>query len=59
MIKKECIYDYLLKLMRDYYNYQLDIYLTRYNDRVDHVPNIITVDKIESMLEGKHPDDMS
>ena len=46
----------MLKLMRDYYNYQLDIYLTRYNDNVKHVPNIITIDKIEQLLEGKQPD---
>ena len=32
IIKKECYYHFMLKAMRDYYNYQLDIYLTRYND---------------------------
>lgn len=32
MMKKDCIYDATLKIIRDYYNYQLDIYLTRYED---------------------------
>jgi len=31
-MKKEKLYECMLKLLRDYYNYQLDIYLTRYND---------------------------
>lgn len=49
----------MLKLVRDYYNYQLDIFLTRYQDNVRHVPNILTIDKIDKLLEGKHPDTMS
>lgn len=57
IIKKEHIYQFLLKCMRDYYNYQLDIYLTKYNDNVTHVPNIQTIDKIDTLLDGKHPDD--
>lgn len=48
----------MLKLLRDYYNYQLDIYLTRFNDQVRHVPNIITIDKIDKLLDGKHPDQL-
>ena len=48
----------MLKLLRDYYNYQLDLYLTRYDDKVCHVPNIITIDKIDKLLEGNHPDKM-
>jgi hypothetical protein len=46
----------MLKILRDYYNYQLDIYLTKYNDEVRNVPNIITIDKIDKLLDGKHPD---
>lgn len=56
--KKEHYYTHMLKLLRDYYNYQLDLYLTRYNDNVNHVPNIITIDKIDKLLEGNHPDKM-
>lgn len=56
--KKHYVYEFMLKLLRDYYNYQLDIYLTRYNDKVNHVPNIITIDKIDKLLEGNHPDRM-
>jgi len=56
MMKKESIYDATLKIIRDYYNYQLDIYLTRYEDQVRHVPNILNIDRIDKMLDGKHPD---
>lgn len=56
--KKEKVYNFMIKIMRDYYNYQLDIYLTRYNDDVRHVPNIITIDRIDKLLDGKHPDQM-
>jgi hypothetical protein len=33
--------------------------LTRYNDEVRVVPNIINIDKIDKMLDGKHPDAMA
>ena len=52
------MYECTLKILRDYYNYQLDVYLTRYNDQVNHVPNIITIDRIDKLLEGQHPDKM-
>ena len=58
VMKKERLYEVMLKLLRDYYNYQLDIYLTRFNDQVRHVPNIVTIDKIDKLLDGKHPDAM-
>jgi hypothetical protein len=58
IMKKDRIYECMLKILRDYYNYQLDIYLTKYNDEVRHVPNIITIDKIDKLLDGKHPDQM-
>lgn len=32
--------------------------MTRYEDKVRHVPNILTIDKIDKLLDGKHPDDM-
>ena len=32
--------------------------MTRYQDNVRHVPNILTIDKIDKLLEGKHPDTM-
>ena len=57
-MKKERVYECMLKILRDYYNYQLDIYLTKYNDEVRNVPNIITIDKIDKLLDGKHPDQM-
>jgi hypothetical protein len=57
LMQKEQVYAAMLKLLRDYYNYQLDIYLSRYQDNVRHVPNILTIDKIDKLLEGKHPDD--
>jgi hypothetical protein len=47
----------MLKITRDYYNFQLDIYLTKYGeDTVRHVPNILVIDKIDKLLEGCHPD---
>ena len=56
IVKKDKMYEMTLKLMRDYFNYQLDIYLTQYDDNVRHVPNIVNIDKIDKMLDGKHPD---
>ena len=56
--KKEKVYNFMIKIMRDYYNYQFEIYLTRYNNDVRHVPNIITIDRIDKLLDGKHPDQM-
>ena len=32
--------------------------MTRYEDKVRHVPNILTIDKIDKLLDGKHPDEM-
>ena len=56
IMKREAIYEVILKLLRDYYNYNLDIYLTQYQDNVRHAPNILNIDRIEKLLDGKHPD---
>ncbi len=56
LVKKDKIYEATLKMVRDYYNYSLEIYLQQYKDNVRHVPNILTIDKIDKLLEGKHPD---
>ena len=56
IVVKELLYDFTLKMLRDYYNFQLDIYLTKYEDQVRNVPNIQTIDKIEKLLDGRHPD---
>lgn len=58
-MRKDRLYEAMLKLVRDYYNFQLDVYLTKYNDQVRHVPNILTIDKIDKILDGRHPDNMS
>ena len=57
IIKKEKLYESTLKLLRDYYNYMLDIYLTQHQDEVRHAPNIVNIDRIEKLLDGKHPDE--
>ena len=57
-MKKECLYDSILHGLRYYYQYQLDIYLTHYNDQVVYVPNIYNIElaTVTKKLGGKHPD---
>ena len=63
--KQSCLYgkcifcfdndlEFALKLMRDYYNYQLEAYVMTYGEDVCHVPNIINIDSI-----GRQPDELS
>ncbi len=59
MMRKDKIYEGLLYIMRYYYSYMLDIYLTMYQDNVRHVPNIQKIDTIAKLLDGKHPDQFS
>ena len=68
--KQSCLYgkcifcfdndlEFALKLMRDYYNYQLEAYVMTYGEDVCHVPNIINIDSIGRLLEGRQPDELS
>ena len=67
--KQSCLYgkciffdndlEFALKLMRDYYNYQLEAYVMTYGEDVCHVPNITNIDSIGRLLEGRQPDELS
>ncbi len=35
------------------------MYLTHYDDNVRHVPNIVNIDKIDKLLDSRHPDEFS
>jgi hypothetical protein len=35
------------------------VYLTHYDDNVRHVPNIVNIDKIDKLLDSRHPDEFS
>jgi hypothetical protein len=57
-IKKEHLYDAILRGLKYYYQYSLDQYLTHYNDQVRQVPNILNIElaPLHSKLNGRHPD---
>ena len=58
IFKKEKIYEGVLSVLRYYYGYHLDCYLTHYQDNVRNVPNIMNIELpiLERKLKGKHPD---
>ena len=57
-IREEKIHSAILHTLRYYYSYQLDQYLTYFNDKVRHVPNIMNIElpTLLVKLNHKHPD---